>query len=406
MKHLWIVARREYLTNLRRPSFLFAAFGVPLFMVGLMFLVTTLISNAEGDLDSLGNIGYVDRAGVIAAADAPFVPYADEAGAQQALQDGTIGAYFVLPADYVDSGEVTITSREGAPDSLKEAIDHLLLANLTPQAGDDALASRLEDPVTLTVRALDRGRDLEEDAAIGVIMLPVVFAVVFFISAQTTSSYLMSSVVEEKTNRMIEILITSVTPLELLFGKIVGLGVLGLTQLSIWLIAGALLLQSGQGVPALSGIELPLDLIVISLVYFLLAYLLFAAVMAGIGAVSNSEQESRQLAGVFTFVSVFPFFFFTTFLLNPNSPISVALTLFPLTAPLTSIIRLSLGALPVWQFVASLLLLGLTAALVIWMSARVFRWSLLLYGKRPTPRELWRVIRGTPMTAVGTAAQE
>ncbi len=406
MRNIWTIARREYWTNLRRPAFLFAAFGTPLLIGLIMFLMMDVTVASETSMEGLGEVGYVDLAGVIADVEAPFTAYADEAAAQEALEIGRIGAYFVLPPDYLASGDVTIYSRQNTPQALQGAIRRLLRVNLGAEIGEDVLIERLEHPVSLTIRAQDRNRDLQEEAAPGLVMLPIIFALIYFISAQTTSSYLMSSVVEEKSSRVIEILITTVTPLQLLFGKIIGLGALGLTQLLIWLVAGGLLLNLGQQVPFLSGMELPPDLIVFSVVYFVLGYMLFAGVLAGVGATSNTEQESRQFAGIFSLISVVPFFFITSFLFDPNGPVPVILTLFPFTAPLTAIIRLSLGGLPAVQLAASLLILLVTVVVVIWMSARVFRWSLLLYGKRPTPRELWRVIRGRPVTAIGTTAQE
>lgn len=405
MHKTWLVAAYEYLINLRRPAFLVATFGAPLFSIGIMAVVFFVISSTEDNPAALGQVGYVDEAGILTVAES-FVPFASDAEARAALDEGEIGAYFVIEPDYLATGDVTIISRSGVPDGVEDSIDAALVASLADRIDAALPAERIRNPVDLVVRSLDRGSDLREEAAPTIFMLPIVYALVFFIAAQTTSGYLMSSVVEEKSNRVMEILITSVTPLQLLFGKIIGLGLLGLTQLAIWLGAGLLALNLGQEVSFLSGIVLPPDLVVISLAYFLVSFFVFAGFLAGAGAISNTEQESRQFAGLFVIVNIIPFVIFPVFLFSPESPITLALSLIPFTAPITMIIRLSVGAVPLWQLAASFGILLVTAVIVVWGAARVFRWSLLLYGKRPTPRELWRVIRGTQATRIGTVAQE
>ena len=400
-----LVAVYEYLLNLRRPAFLIATFGAPLFSIGIMLLVLAVVGSTEDNPGALGGVGYVDEADVLTVAD-DFVPFETDAAARAALDEGTIGAYFIIEPDYMSTGDVTIVSMSGVPEAIEDSIDTALIASLSERIDSTLPVERIRNPVDLVIRSWDRGSDLQEDAAPILIMLPIFYALVFFIAAQTTSGYLMSSVVEEKSNRVMEILITSVTPLELLFGKIVGLGLLGLTQLAIWLGLALVGLNLGQGAAILSGIELPLDLVLISLAYFLASYFVFAGFLAGAGAISNTEQESRQFAGIFVLINTIPFIVFPLFILSPESPITLALSLIPFTAPITMIIRLSLGAVPIWQLVASFSILLLTAVVVVWGAARVFRWSLLLYGKRPTPRELWRVIRGTQDTRIGTVAQE
>jgi ABC-2 type transport system permease protein len=139
-------------------------------------------------------------------------------------------------------------------------------------------------------------------------------------------------------------------------------------------------------------------------VYFVLTYFLFAGIMAGIGASAGSEQESRQYAGIFALLIVLPFFFMVTLITDPESPVIKVLTLIPFTAPLTVILRISLGGMPALELVASLVIMFITTVFVVWGMSRVFRWSLLLYGKRPTPRQLWRVIRGSAPTKIGTVA--
>ncbi len=401
MDKMWLVARHEYMTNIKRRSFLFVAFGVPVITIVLMAVVFGLIINNETDTARLGTIGYVDQAGVLAQQiDKPenFSVYDTEDAARAALDAGTIGAYFVIPPDYMATGTVNAVGSSGVPDALQGDIDSYLRANLSTGL-DPAIANRLKDPLNTSLKALDTGRVITENGMIGLILAPLIFVMVFLFASQTTSSYLMSGVVEEKTSRIMEILITSITPFQLLMGKIIGLGVLGLTQLVVWIIGGLITAQLTQGSDFLNNVVIPPDLVIVGLIYFLLGYFMLSSVMAGIGAVVGSEQESRQFSGIFTLIMVIPFFAMTSFISDPNGVVVTFLTLFPLTAPISVILRMGFGSIPTWQLLLSIALLVLTSLLVAWASARIFRWALLLYGKRPGVRELIRVIRRAPNMA-------
>jgi ABC-2 type transport system permease protein len=408
MNKTWLVARREYWFNLRRRSFLFAVFGVPLFTFVVWFLVFALISSSEDDISKFGKVGYVDEAGVLANPIFPkdntvnYVPYPDEAAARKALDDKSIAAYFTLPADYMKTGAVEVTSYSSIPSALEDSGKAFLLVNLSRSLQGVSL-DRIQEPVNLMIHVKDSGREITEANIPVLIFIPLIFAMLFMMSSNTTSGFLMNGIVEEKTNRIMEILITSVTPMQMLLGKIIGLGALGLTQLVVWGAAGGLLIRFGQALPALKGLTFPSDLMVIFVVYFLLSYFLLASLMAGLGAIAGSEQESRQFSTIISLLFVIPFFFFETFISDPNGTVPVVLTLIPFTAPVTALIRMGLGAVPAWQVIASLLILLVTTAVVVWASARVFRWALLLYGKRPTPPEIWRVVRSSARTETSVA---
>lgn len=406
MAKLWLVAKREYLHNIRRRGFLFAAFGVPLFTIAAMAVVFMLAVENETDASRVGNVGYVDHSGVVAEAinkPETFVVYESEDEARAALDAREIGAYFVIAEDYMQNGLVTLYSASDTPEALTDAIDSFLLANLSTDL-DPEIAQRIEAPVDMLVKTLNNGRVISENGTVGLVLAPIIFVMVFMLGTQTTSGYLMSGVVEEKTNRIMEILVTSVTPFQLLFGKILGLGALGLTQLAAWVVIGSLALTFGEGVEVLAGVTIPPDMLVVGLIYFLLGYFMLASLMAGIGAVIGSEQESRQWTGIFSLISVIPFFLITEFFLNPDGFAVVFLTLFPLTSPVAVILRMGFGSVPLWQLVASIALLLVTTLVIVWAAARIFRWSLLMYGKHPTPRQIINAVfrsRGMATTAAG-----
>ena len=143
------------------------------------------------------------------------------------------------------TGAVRTYGKTGLPDALENSINTYLRANLSSGL-DPTIAARIKDPIKGSIQTLDNGRTIEDSAVVGLFLVPIIFVMVFLFASQATSGYLMSGVVEEKTNRIMEILITSVTPFQLLFGKIIGLGLLGLTQLVIWLIAGYVTLTLGH----------------------------------------------------------------------------------------------------------------------------------------------------------------
>ncbi len=402
MKKMWLVARREYFYNLKRRSFLFAVFGVPIFTFIVWGVVFLVMSNSENNVTKDSKFGYVDLSGVLAdpvpLADKPeqFVPFADEKSARDALDSKAISAYFVLPKNYLATGDVQSYSYDSISSTLKDDLGAFLLANLSRGLENKFPVERIQNPVTLTVRPEDSGRSLTEANIPALIFIPLIFSFVFLMSSNVTSGFLMGGIVEERANRIMEILITSITPTQMLMGKIIGLGALGLTQLVIWAGAGAILMRVGQQFPFLNGISFPVDMMVVFAVFFLVSYFLLASLMAGIGAVVGSEQESRQFASLLSLVLVIPFFFLTTFISDPNSPLALALTFIPFTAPMTILLRMGFSAVPIWQLGLSLAILILTSFFFIWASARVFRWGLLLYGKRIGFREVLRVIWSSP----------
>ena len=390
MRVALLVARREYMGVLRSRGYLFATFGLPLLAVLVSFVIIEVVIGAGTGPAKVSATAFVDQAGLVSM-DEPFTRYASLEQARSAYDATQINAWFHIPADYMDSGVITLHSRNESGEALQDSIDDFLRANLALQAGSTLPPERLARPVELRIRA--PGLSLAAEDVGGVFLLQFLYALAFFIALQTTSGYLIASVVEEKSSRMLEILVTSVSPLQLMFGKIAGLGCIGLTQLGVWLGFALTLRLLQPELPGLGALQLPPELVLITLAYFLLSYFLMAAIFVGIGSITDSEQESRQLAGILTLVTVVPFMAYAVLLTEPDGTLGVALTLFPLTAPLAAIIRLNLGSMPAWQLALSLVLLFVTMVAAVPLAARLFRWSLLLYGARPTPGQLLRILR-------------
>ncbi len=401
MNKAWLIARQEFITNVKKPSFLFSAFGIPVVIVVIMFVIVGILLETEENTERIGAVAYVDQSGVLAdAVQVPenFASYPSIEAARAALEQDEIGAYFVIPEDYVTTGIVDVVSSTNLPEALQDTFDGFLIANLGRDL-DAGTIERLIEPVNSQILTLDTGRMIAPEAFFVVLFMPFIFVFVFMMGSQTTSTYLMSSVVEEKTNRLMEILITSVTPFQLLLGKILGLGALGLLQLTVWLVAGALVLTFGQSMAFLQGVSVPADMVILGLIFFTLNYFLFASLMAGIGAVAGTEAESRQYASIFSLITVIPFFLIISFFTDPNGPVVTFLTLFPFTSPISVIMRVAWGSMPIEQIILSIVILLVTTIIVIWVSARIFRWALLLYGKRPSLRQIFSALRRAPTMA-------
>jgi len=310
------------------------------------------------------------------------------------VMDGELAGYIDFSPEYIASGKATLYGLRGAPEDLFDAADALVLANLSASMDLPLPIERIEQSADLTVTVLDGNRTFDEDSVFFITLLPLLFGFFLVLASMTTSSFLMNTLSEEKANRIMEILITSVRPMELLTGKVLGMGLLGLLQVVVFLVAGLIGLSIAQQQNLLIGLSIPPDMIVLALVYSILSYFLLAAGLAGIGAVAASEQESRQLSVIIVMPVMLPYLAIVTFLLDPNGTIPTLFSLIPFTSPMAVMMRVGLTTVPTWQIVVSIVGLILTDLLILWASARMFRWGILSYGKTPGLRGLWQVLRG------------
>ncbi len=407
MRKIWIIARREYLHNLRKRSFLFTAFGMPIFFVGLMLLNVVISKNQVTAVGGLGEIAYVDEVGVIAdgyAMPEEYIAYESEEAAREAFEAETVGAYLVIPESYWEDGLVSMYASKEVPEGIRSQIWNILHDNVADIA-PARYADRLHAPLNMVARMVG-GEMLEvtQESIIALILLPIVFGMVFMMAIITTSQFLMRGVVSEKETRIMEILVTSSTPEQMLWGRVLGLGALGMTQIFVWVLAGgAALAASGSDSPFAQVLHLPPIFGVIVLIYFVLGYLLNGSIMAGLGASVTSEQEGRMISGLFSMITVLPMMFAFTFIENPNGTVPVFLSMFPLTAPVAMLMRIPLASIPMWQLGLSFALLIVMMLIVVWVSARVFRLGMLMYGKRLGLRDIMTVLRTgmgkAPMTS-------
>ncbi|MBC7228510.1 MAG: ABC transporter permease [Thermoflexales bacterium] len=409
-RKIWTIVRHEYLTNVRRTGFIVMTAIVP--ALGLIVLILTVLLLPRGDAVSdwlerqfdVGRkpIGVVDHTGYFTPIRPEyresFVLYEDPEAAEAALRADELQVVLMIGEDYLETGRVVALTRESFGEAAiadSDRVRSFLVTHLLAEQVDPALARRAADPTEgLQTRILSGTGQERGGGMLFTFLVPYFLAIFLVMTIFSSSGYLLQSVAEEKENRIVEIIISSVRPTELMAGKVLGLGALGLTQVLVWL--GSAWGFTGGMATILAMVEsvgIPARVFILGVVYYLLGYLLYAVLMAGVGALGTTMRESRQLAGIFSFIAVIPYMLASFVLINPNAPVARAFSFFPLTAPTMMMLRVPLGEVPWVDIVGSIgaLLLSIPAAL--WFGAKLFRVGLLIYGKRPTMREIWRILK-------------
>jgi len=298
----------------------------------------------------------------------------------------------VVPAGYPQNLQIEAYYLEEMPSGGDFA--DFVRANLLAEANlpEGASSWLLEGP-ELTVRDMNSGREMNDDA-IGNVILSFIGGFFFFFAVLGSAGFLVQVVADEKENRTMEMLITSMSPFQLIAGKAIGLIGVALTQIALWALSIAVVIViAARFVDFLAGLTVPWSFLLVFALYFLPAYALIAGMMIAIGSVVTEVQQGQQISGILNLLFIAPFFFLPLILSNPNSPILVFLTLFPTTSFMTVALRWGLG-LPTWQIIASWVILVVTAALSIWFAARIFRRGMLRYGQRMEMREVIAALRG------------
>ncbi len=421
MSKVFLVAKREFGQRVRTRGFILSSIFVPVILLVVMltgsfsgeFAVveseeapageeTTDESAAEPDSVATSNIvAYVDEAGLIERTPEnrpeEYRAFTNLDAAAAALAEGEIESYYVIAADYRETGNVRrVTAELPATPPETGAFDWLLRTNLLPAATLTEV-SRAQNPFQsfqLPVQTVSG----ETEATTGngfFNMMPFLVAMLVMIPLFTSGSYLLQSLTEEKSGRVMEILLVSLRPPALLAGKLLGLGALTMVQYAIWLTLGAgVLLIVGQDVTGLLGaINLTTQELVLVLLFALGGYALYATLMAGLGALSPNLEATRSWVFVITLPMMIPIYLWVVISGSPQGALAVGLSLFPFSAPIAMLMRLASATVPVWQVIASLALLGVTAAFMVWLMSRLFRVQTLLSGEAFSVRRFWSAVR-------------
>lgn len=396
MKKFLLVFLQEYKRHVFRKRFIFAILSMPL-MVGVIALVGWISVKMTYQPTP---IGYIDSSNLISSpAQVPIkektsfppvsvIRYESEEQAKQDLKAGKLQALFILSDEYMSNGQVTMVTSTDTGENVKSDFEDFLRFNLTSNL-PITYSTRLTEGNELIIRSLDGSRELSENNWFAII-LPLLSGVLFIIAVNISGSYLLQAVVEEKENRTMEIIVTSVSPTQLMAGKIVGDLLVGLTQLFVWVLFVIIGLRiAPQFLPVGQTLDLKPGFVFLLAGTFLPAFVMIAAQMGAVGSMSTNTREAQQISGLFTLPVVVPLWFTSAIMFTPNGTLSTILSLFPFTAPLSLPLRSVFTTIPAWQIAISLGLLYVLAILSVLFAGRVFRLGMLRYGKRLSFKEIF-----------------
>jgi ABC-2 type transport system permease protein len=420
MRKVWLVFKREYLTRVRTRAFVFSTVLVPALLVGYVVLI---IAVTKRSADTTLKIALVDESGVLAPAISanlkeklqngePAVQVVDslEKPAESVTADlrarvlsGKLGGYLVVPqgvlagksAEFYTKNPGDLTRLQPLRRAVGEAVVSRRLSERGIQIDDLAKVTEWVDIRVAKVTKKGTSEESGQTLILGFVVALLLYGTLIIYGVST-----MRSVLEEKTSHIVEILVSSLRPVQLLAGKILGVAAVGFTQFAIWAVSGALLSTHGISMAsamspgsASSHIHIPVPLLAYMVIFFLAGYFLYSALYSTIGAIASTDQDAQQLQIPVIVPLVLSLILLSVVLRNSNSTTSVVLSMIPFFAPILMIFRITLETPPFWQIALSLGLLIATTFGIVWFTARIYRVGILMYGKRPSLVEILRWLR-------------
>ncbi|MEA4908205.1 MAG: ABC transporter permease [Chloroflexi bacterium] len=395
MQKILLVIKNEIYMVVSRRSYWLTLLLIP----AVSFVVLMVIGNARQEeqpspvteffsTETQASLdGLVDESGIVHSIPDAYQDvlrtYPDEPTARTALEAGEISSYYLIPADYLESGQVIVYRTDFNPlggISQSDSVDQTITQNLLASQPD--LERRFMSPMDLQVTYLQEQQPRHESDSMANFYLPYVVAFLFYFIIFSSASLMLNSITAEKQNRVVEVLMTSMTPAQMLTGKIIALGVLGLAQTLVWSTAGLIFLNLSRQMFDLSAaFQLPPSILAWGVLYFLLGYAVNASLMAGVGALVPNLRESSQATLVVILPMLVPLMMIGVLTESPNGAFSVGMSLFPLTAPVAMMARMAATDVPLWQVGLSVVLLAATAVLTVRAVAGMFRAQTLLSGQ-------------------------
>ena len=420
MRKVWLVVKREYITRVKTKGFVIGTIAVPVFSIGLMvfsiFLATRLTDRTVrlAIIDNVGGLSSAVAAGlnVRLPNGKPEFEVVKTVSQPQSEEPVRKELRAAIRADRLDA-YLVIGGGDKAEFHTKNPSDYTLVEPITRAVHNAVLASRLE---ARGVRASEigevtRGTDVKiikitkygEAEEFGqTFIIAVSMAMLLYMTLIMYGVITMRSVLEEKTSRIVEVLISALRPFQLLTGKVLGIAGVAFTQYMIWMTSAALLGTYGavavntlRPTADFPHIHLSAGLLIYPAIYFVLGYLLYASLFAAVGAAASNEQDAQQLQWPVMLPLIFSFLMYIMVVREPNSHTVVVLSEVPFFSPILMVLRIAAETPPFWQIGLSIVLLALTTVGVAYLSARIYRVGILMYGKRPSLVELLRWVKYT-----------
>jgi ABC-2 type transport system permease protein len=431
MHKVWLIIRREYIVRVRTKAFVIFTVLMPLLMGAVVVLPSKLMMQGGGTKHivivaadaGLANAMKSELSASHVSVDDDAVP-ADtkpinkpdfdvsvqttptEALRQQLttqVRDGKLDGFAWIEPDAVSTRKGTYYSRNAGDFIEASLVSRALRFALSQRQLADhgfsaAAAKTLLGPVALDSVHIDR-EGANRSNGLGAVFLPYLLLAAIYATVLIYGLYVMRSVIEEKSSRVVEVLLGSVTPMQLMAGKIIGVGAVGLTQIGIWAVASGIL---GTGSFAMAhhvvgnnmkDAHISTALVVLFPVFFMLGYATYACLYAAIGAMVNSDEEAQQLQFPVTLPLVLCMVFAAAVIRDPNTPLAFWLSMFPLTSPIIMYVRVAVSMPPAWQIATSVAISLASLYGLVWLTSRIYRVGILMYGKRPTLAEMLKWIR-------------
>lgn len=444
MNKLGLIIQREYLQMVAKKSFIVTTILVPILSILLCGVLPIMLSNVKSDEKKV--VAVVDQTDgeqfqslFVATDEYQFVTcdhsqtstLSDESYYDYYKQNEGLYAIVILPQDIVTTQQLTILSEQSLSGSLESDIRDILyrpMRNLKIAAHDiEDLEEILQDcDVNLDVRTIKWGEDGKETVSSAMVseIVGLCLAFLTYMFVLTYGAMIMSGVVEEKTNRIVEVIISSCKPIELMLGKIIGVALVGLTQFAVWgvllgvsgiiatvtfglgsvpdpasLSADAALVEAAAMAPSQAGeifqmimsVNYPL-ILTCFLLYFVGGYLLYASLFAAFGSAVDQQQDTSQFMAPIMFFMIFALYAGMFSMQNPDGPLAWWCSMVPFTSPITMMVRLPFDV-PVYELALSLIILYVTAFLILWLAARIYRTGILMYGKKFSWKDILKWIR-------------
>jgi ABC-2 type transport system permease protein len=407
MKKTILVAYQEIYTTLRRKSFIFFTFGLPLIIgiiIGIVIFVNKDTEPGEDpslpDPDEASVAGFVDEAKLIIDMPEEFpahmlTQFENKSLAREALDADKIDGYYVIPGDYIETATLRYVTDNYDPISgnlNNGLIQYVLMANIL---GDAELASKVMSPVNFSTISLAPSVDPSIEGSWIVELLPNLMSFILYLVIIMSASILVTAMTDEKKNRVLEVLLSSISSTQLIAGKIIAVGFLGLLMISAWIsVVWGVATFGGPALNIPAGFSIPGDMLFWAIVFAILGYGMYGSQMAGIGALVKDIKDSRGLTFVVLAPLILTYMFLVLIINNPDGVIAIILSFFPLTAPVAMVARMVVDHVPVWQPILSAVLQMITIIGIVRLIANAFRAQVLLSGQPASIGRFFSILVG------------
>lgn len=391
-----IVALTEFITNVKRKEFIILTLLLPLILLTSMVIPLFFMQTVSHEKETLG---VVDETGIVMPVlkerytDYLIKEIANAEEARQLLENNNISSYIIIEKDFIEKGKVSyyskiqLSSFSSANMNLERIVSDIAIENLLRNEGiSNEIINKVKDPIEMERITVTKTGDEKETpfSFVGNYLLPLFL----FMSIMNAGGYLLNGIVEEKENKVVEVLLSTISPSELLSGKILGLGGLGILQVSIW----------GIGIIAVTKIlNIPLITFekgIIIMIFFILGYFFYSSIFAMIGSISTSTRDSQQISAIVSFIVFIPMLLFFGIVQNPNMAFIRLLGMIPPFTPSIMIMRVLLTETPISDIIISIIILIGSVIVAAKIASKIFNIGILMYGKKPSFNEVIRWIRG------------